>query len=84
MEISKFIQLVLEEMQSVKGSRYKKRYLVEEVELELSLKVSSDQKIGINIFGAGGKLGSDQESTQKVIIKLKPKNSQNEKISIDI
>ena len=84
MEINKFMQFVLEELQSVKGNKYKKKYLVDEVEFVLSLTVSNDRTIGVKVLGVGANIGDDKEIIQKVTIKLKPKNTLNERISIEI
>lgn len=83
MELKDLIKEVLEQMAEVKGNRYKKSYLVTEIEFELSLSQTETGRIGANLvaFNGHGEMGSAHE--QRVRVKLVPKTRSNdETISI--
>ncbi|MFZ4402030.1 MAG: trypco2 family protein [Bacteroidales bacterium] len=84
MELKNFIQNVLEQMAEIKGNTYKKSYLVEELEFELTLTETNDGKIGVEFLGIGGHLNEGSQNSQKVRVKLKPKQTGNKKIEIEI
>jgi hypothetical protein len=80
MEINKFISKVLDELQDLKTNDNKKRYIVQDLEFELSVAISKDGKGKLEVsnsflgFEAKGDLGGgiSKEDIQKVKIKLKP------------
>lgn len=78
MELKELIKDVLEQMAEVKGTKYKKRYLVEEIEFELSLSKTKDGKIGASLIGISGEGNFGFSNEQKVRVKLIPKNNQDQ------
>ncbi len=85
MEINKFISKVLDELQDLKTNDNKERYLIQDLEFELSVTVNKDGTGKLEVsnnflgFGTKGNLGGSysKEDIQKVKIKLKPKNHSN-------
>jgi hypothetical protein len=77
MQINKFISSALDELQDLKSNNNKKRYVIEELEFDLSVTVSKENNntFGINILMSeiGLNNNTSQGNIQRVKIKLKPK-----------
>ena len=73
MELKELIRDVLEQMSEVKGVKYKRRYIVDEIEFELSLNQLDNGRIGARLLGIGGDIGTETNNAQKVKVKMKPK-----------
>ena len=83
MELRRFIENVLQQMEELKNTQNKSNYLVEELEFELSLTEIEGGEIGVSFLGIGGGVNQGTENTNKVKVKLIPKNSRR-KISMTV
>lgn len=86
MEIKKFISMVLDELQDLKTSDNKKRYVIQDLEFELGLVINKDTNaefsgaknlMGIVKVGVALKGDTSKENIQRVKIKMRPRNSEN-------
>jgi len=86
MEIKNFISMVLDELQDLKTSDNKKRYVIQDLEFELGLVINSDTNaeisgsknlMGIVKVGMALKGDTSKENIQRVKIKMRPRNSEN-------
>ena len=72
MELKDFIQEVLVQMEELKTDPLKQKYMVEELEFELTLTETNNGKVGISFAGIGGSLNNGKQNEQKVKVKLIP------------
>lgn len=75
MELQKFISDVLDQLQTIKTTDNKKYYLIDELVFEVTLTVGNEGQIGVAVFGIGGEILSNNQNTQRVTIKMKPKRN---------
>jgi hypothetical protein len=74
MELKEFIRTILEQMEELKRIEQKKKYIVDELEFELSIQEIENNRIVLSVFGLGGEMAGVNQQGHKVKIKLKPKN----------
>lgn len=81
MKLHELIGSSLKELEEAKKYEAKKKYLIEEVTLELSVSSikSVDGSFEFKIFNIGSDLSNnlEKENAHKITIKLKPKNNRN-------
>ena len=82
MELKEFIKDILRQMDELRSDTIKQKYMVKELEFELSLSEIEEGKIGVSLFGIGGNLNNGNQNNHKVIVKLAPSINQNNKIDI--
>lgn len=82
MELKEFIKDILRQMDELRSDPLKQKYMVKELEFELSLSEIEEGKIGVSLFGIGGNLNNGNQNNHKVIVKLAPSINQNNKIDI--
>lgn len=74
MELKQFISKVMYELKELKKDPLKSGYLVDELEFELSLTEIEGGEIRVGIFGVSGGVDVGTQNTNKVKVKLTPKN----------
>lgn len=84
MELKLFIQDVLQQMDDLKSIQQKKNYLVEELEFELFITETGNGSVGVSVLGFGTTGSLENQNSQKVKIKLVPKNRRSVKNSTQI
>lgn len=75
MELKEFIVKVLDQMADLRNSQNKSNYLVDELEFELAVNQTETGNVGVNLLGFGGNAEVENQNSQKVRVKLIPKNS---------
>jgi|GEM_PF-3397622 hypothetical protein len=84
LELNELIRKVLEQMSEVKGTKFKNKYLVKEIEFELSLSSMNGGKIGATLMGIGGAAQTEVKNDQRIRVKLKPKSTQGSSIIMSV
>lgn len=74
MELKLFIKDVLEQMDGLKSIQQKRNYLVEELEFELFITETDNGSVGVSVLGFGTIGSIENQNSQKVKIKLVPRN----------
>lgn len=74
MELKLFIKDVLQQMDDLKSIQQKKNYLVEELEFELFITETGNGSVGVSVLGFGTAGSIENQNSQKVKIKLVPRN----------
>lgn len=82
MELKRFIQDVLEQMDDLKNVQQKKNYLVEELEFELTLTQTENGNVGVYLFGVGAGINGENQNAHKVKVKLIPRNTSSKATNI--
>lgn len=77
MELRNFIENVLVQLEDVQNIPQKRRYLVKDLEFELTLNVTENGNIGVSLLGLGSGLEVGTLEGQRVKIKLVPKTHRN-------
>ncbi len=77
MRIKELVEATLKELDRVNQVEEKKKYLVDEVTLEISVSSIEKERGGLSFkilnVGADGNIENENEKAHKIIIKLKPK-----------
>ena len=81
MKLNELIGNTLKELEEAKKHEAKKRYLIDEVELELSVQsvTTASGGVELQIFNVGpsANAGLERQNAHKITIKLKPKKGGN-------